>query len=149
MVFTAVMKFIFQYNVKRPRQANVSCVIFHKTHQQTHSVQLCQSVNAVNSSELVFTVFFFRFVYIYLFLFVLCGLVEGLLPPTDNSIAVNNNNSNDVEIQRMWNVKCTIIPVIIEATGIVTKSLRKSLEAKPGKSSIDLLQKTAMVEHHT
>jgi hypothetical protein len=25
----------------------------------------------------------------------------------------------------MWNLKCTIIPVIIGATGIVTRSLRK------------------------
>ena len=42
-----------------------------------------------------------------------------------------------------------IIPVIIEATGIVTKSLRKNLEAVPGKHSIDSLQKTAILEHHT
>ena len=27
------------------------------------------------------------------------------------------------EIKRMWNLKCTIIPVIIGATGIVTRSL--------------------------
>jgi hypothetical protein len=32
-----------------------------------------------------------------------------------------------IEIQRMWNLKCTIIPVMIGATGIVTKSLRKNL----------------------
>jgi len=44
-----------------------------------------------------------------------------------------------IEIQRMWNVKCTIIPVIIGATGIVTRSLRKNLEAVPGKYSIDSL----------
>ena len=49
-----------------------------------------------------------------------------------------------IEIQRMWNLKCTIIPVIIGATGIVTRSLRKNLEAVPGKHSIDSLQKTAM-----
>ena len=30
-----------------------------------------------------------------------------------------------IEIQRMWNLKCTIIPIIIEATGIVTRSLKK------------------------
>jgi hypothetical protein len=41
------------------------------------------------------------------------------------------------EIQRMWNLKCTIIPVIIGATGILTKSLRKNLEAIPVKYSID------------
>jgi hypothetical protein len=33
----------------------------------------------------------------------------------------------------MWNLKCMIIPVIIGATGIVTRSLRKNLEAVPGK----------------
>jgi len=33
------------------------------------------------------------FIYVYLFLFVLSVLVYGLLPPSDNSIAVNNNNN--------------------------------------------------------
>jgi hypothetical protein len=37
-----------------------------------------------------------------------------------------------IEIQHMWNLKCTIIPVIIESTGIVTRSLRKNLEHIPG-----------------
>jgi hypothetical protein len=46
----------------------------------------------------------------------------------------------------MWNLKCTIIPVIIGATGIVTKSFRKTLKAIPGKHSIDSLQKTAILE---
>jgi hypothetical protein len=50
-----------------------------------------------------------------------------------------------IEIQRMWNLKCTIIPVIIGATGIVTKRLRKNLEAIRGKHSIDSLQKTAIL----
>ena len=50
-----------------------------------------------------------------------------------------------IEIQLMWNLKCTIIPVIIEATGIVMRSLRKNLEAAAGKHSIDSLQKTAIL----
>jgi len=50
-----------------------------------------------------------------------------------------------IEIQRMWNLKCTIVPVIIGATGIVTRSLRKNLETVPGKDSIDSLQKTAIL----
>jgi hypothetical protein len=45
----------------------------------------------------------------------------------------------------MWNLKCTIIPVIIEATGIVRRILRKNLETVPGKHSIDSLQKTAIL----
>jgi ACT domain-containing protein len=50
-----------------------------------------------------------------------------------------------IEVQRMWNLKCTIIPVIIGATGIVTRSLRKTLEAIAGKHSIYSLQKTAVL----
>jgi len=50
-----------------------------------------------------------------------------------------------IEIQRMWNLKCTIVPVVIGATGIVTRSLRKNLETVPGKHSIDSLQKTAIL----
>ena len=51
----------------------------------------------------------------------------------------------------MWNLKCTIIPVIIGATGIVTRRLKENLEAVPGKHSIDSLQKTAVLgtSHNT
>jgi len=45
----------------------------------------------------------------------------------------------------MWNLKFTIVPVIIGATGIVTRSLRKNLEDIPGKHSIASLQKTVML----
>jgi hypothetical protein len=38
-----------------------------------------------------------------------------------------------------------IIPVIIVATGIVTKVLKKNLETVPEKQSIDSLQKTAIL----
>jgi len=31
-----------------------------------------------------------------------------------------------IEIQRIWNLKCTIVPVIIGATGIVKRSLKKN-----------------------
>ena len=50
-----------------------------------------------------------------------------------------------IEIQRMWNLKCTIVPVIIGATGIVKRILKKNLETIPGKHLIDSLQKTAIL----
>jgi hypothetical protein len=50
-----------------------------------------------------------------------------------------------IEIQRVWNLKCAIVPVIIGATGIVTRSLRKNLETVPGKHSTDSVQKTAIL----
>jgi hypothetical protein len=45
----------------------------------------------------------------------------------------------------MWNMKCVFIPVVIGATGTVTRGLRKNLEAIPGKHSLDSLQKTAIL----
>jgi len=42
----------------------------------------------------------------------------------------------------MWNVQCMIILVIIGAIGIITRGLKKNLEAIPGKHSIDSLKKT-------
>jgi hypothetical protein len=41
------------------------------------------------------TAFLCCFVYVYLFLFVLSVLVSGLLPPSENSIAVVNSNNNN------------------------------------------------------
>jgi hypothetical protein len=56
-----------------------------------------------------------------------------------------NYKSLPIEIQRMWNMKCMIIPVITGVTGIVTKGLKKHLQAIPGKHSVDSLQKTAVL----
>jgi len=44
----------------------------------------------------------------------------------------------------MWNMKCKIIPVITGANGIATNGVKKSLEAIPGKYSIDSPQNTAI-----
>jgi hypothetical protein len=64
-----------------------------------------------------------------------------------------NNNHNKklkykslgIEIQQTWNMKCTIIPLIIVVAGIVTRSVRNYLEAIPRKHLIDSLQKTAIL----
>jgi hypothetical protein len=37
-----------------------------------------------------------------------------------------------IEIQRMWNVKTRVIPVIIGATGTISKSFRKYVSNIPG-----------------
>ena len=48
-----------------------------------------------------------------------------------------------VEIQRMWNVKTKVIPVIIGATGTISTSFRKYVSNIPGKYEVKELQKTA------
>jgi len=49
------------------------------------------------------------------------------------------------EIERMWNVKTKVIPVIIGATGTVSKSFRKYVSNVPGKHEVKELQKTAIL----
>ena len=50
-----------------------------------------------------------------------------------------------IEIQRMWNVKTMPIPVIIGATGTISKSFRKYMSNIPGKHEVKELQKTAIL----
>jgi len=80
----------------------------------------------------------------------ICTLIDVALSADRNGVQKEAEKklkykSLCIEIQRMWNLKCTIVPVIIGATGIVTRSLKKNLEAVPGKHSIDSLQKTAVL----
>ena len=50
-----------------------------------------------------------------------------------------------IEIQRMWNVKTKVIPVIIGATGTISKSFRKYVSDIPGNHEVKELQKTAVL----
>jgi len=79
-----------------------------------------------------------------------CTLIDVAIPADRNVVQKEAEKKLKykglfVEIQRMWNLKFTIVAVIIGATGIVTRSLRKILETVPGKHSIDSLQKTAIL----
>jgi hypothetical protein len=50
-----------------------------------------------------------------------------------------------IEIQRMWNVKVSVIPVVIGATGTISKSFRKYVSNVPGNHDVRELQKTAVL----
>jgi hypothetical protein len=51
-----------------------------------------------------------------------------------------------IGIQRMWNVKTKVTPVIIGATGTISKSFRKYLISVPRKHDIKERQKTAILD---
>jgi len=77
----------------------------------------------------------------------------------NNDTRNNNNNNNNskeaekilkykdlsIEIQRMWNVKTKVIPVIIGVTGTISKSFRRYVSNTPGKHEVKELQKTAIL----
>jgi hypothetical protein len=50
-----------------------------------------------------------------------------------------------IDIQGLWNVTATVIPVIIEATGTISESLRQYLSNVPGRHKITDLQNTAIL----
>jgi enolase len=50
-----------------------------------------------------------------------------------------------IEIQRMWNVKTKVIPVIIGATGTISKTFRKYVSNITGTHEVKELQKTAIL----
>jgi hypothetical protein len=50
-----------------------------------------------------------------------------------------------IEIQRRWNVKTRMIPVIRRATGTISKSLRKYVSTVPGNHEVKELQKTSIL----
>jgi hypothetical protein len=63
-----------------------------------------------------------------------CTLIDVATPADRNIVQKKAEsklrvqyNSLGIEIQRMWNMKCTIMPIIIGATGIETKSLSENL----------------------
>jgi hypothetical protein len=77
-------------------------------------------------------------------------------PHTEDELHNNNNNNNNnekilkykdltIEIQRMWNVKTRVIPLIIGATGTISKSFRKHVSTIPGNHEVKKLQKTAVL----
>ena len=95
---------------------------------------------------------------------------ENQLPVHHNSVSrlgylglCENNNNNyyyyyyyykiilkykkdlTIEIQRMWNVKTKVIPVIIGGTGTISKSFRKYVSNIPGNHEVKELRKTAIL----
>jgi hypothetical protein len=69
---------------------------------------------------------------------VTCMLIDVAIPGGRNVIKTEAEKILKykdliIEIQLMWNVKTKVTPVIIGATGTISKSFRKYLSSIPGK----------------
>ena len=51
----------------------------------------------------------------------------------------------EIQRKRMWNLKTTVIPVIIGAAGTISKSFRKYVSNIQGHHEVRELQKTAIL----
>jgi hypothetical protein len=72
-----------------------------------------------------------------------CLLIDVVIPADRNVTQKKAEKKLKYRsVQLRWNMKFMIILVITEAIRRVTKGLKKTLEAIPGKHLIDSLQKT-------
>ena len=67
-----------------------------------------------------------------------CVLTDVAIPADRNVMQKESENklkykSLCTEIQQMCNMKCVTIPVVTRTTGMLTKGLKKNLQAIPGK----------------
>jgi len=79
-----------------------------------------------------------------------CMLIDVAFPGDRNVIKkeaekILKYKDLTVEIQRMWNVKTKVIPVIIGVTGTISKLFKKYVSNIPGNHEVKKLQKTAIL----
>ena len=58
----------------------------------------------------------------------------------------SRKKSKCTAIEPIWNTEIMITPVLIGATGVLTKCLKKHLESMLGKHSIQFLKHTTMLQ---
>ena len=79
-----------------------------------------------------------------------CLLIDMSIPTEKNtSVKVTEKLSKykdlEIEIERMWGMKATTIPVVIGALGLIKKGLEKHIKQIPGNIKITELQKIALL----
>ena len=79
-----------------------------------------------------------------------CQIIDVAIPSDYNIQKKATDKMNkyvglQIEYQRVWNKKVEIIPVIIGATGIVDKNIKKYVGRIPGCHNIYSLQRSAIL----
>ena len=79
-----------------------------------------------------------------------CMLIDVSIPGDRNVIKkeakkILKYKDLTIEIQRIWNVKTRVIPVIIGANGTISKSFRKYVSDIPGNHDFKDRQKTSIL----
>ena len=80
----------------------------------------------------------------------ICYILD-ISTPSDRRLAVkeieklSKYKDLEIEINRMWNMKTVVIPVIIGNLGMVRKTCDKWIKQIPGSTNIDMLQKITLL----
>lgn len=78
-----------------------------------------------------------------------CLLIDVAIPDDQNitlkeAEKISKYKDLQIEVQRMWNTKAKVVPVVIGSLGAIKKGFHKHLEQIPGKPSAYELQKIAL-----
>ena len=80
----------------------------------------------------------------------ICKIVDFAVP-ADYRINLNESEKKDKyldlarEIKKLWNMKVTIVPIVIDALGTITKGLLKGLENLEIGGRVETIQTTALL----
>ena len=80
----------------------------------------------------------------------ICKIVD-LAVPADHRINLKESEKKDKyldlarELKKLWNMKVTIVPIVIGALGTVTKGLLKGLEDLEVNGRVETIQTTALL----
>ena len=80
----------------------------------------------------------------------ICKIVDFAVP-ADHRINLKESEKNDKyldlarELKKLWNMKVTIVPIVIRTLGIVTKGLLKGLEDLEVSGRVETIQTTALL----
>ena len=78
-----------------------------------------------------------------------CLLIDMSIPTEKNTSVkvekLSKYKDLEIEIERMWGMKATTIPVVIGALGLIKKGLEKYTKQIPGNIKISELRKIALL----
>ena len=80
----------------------------------------------------------------------ICKIIEFTVP-ADHRINLKESEKKDKyldlarELKKLWNMKVTIVPIVIGALGTITKGLLKGLEDLEVGGRVETIQKTALL----
>ena len=80
----------------------------------------------------------------------ICKIVDFAVP-VDHRINLKESEKKDKyldlarELKRLWNMKVTIVPIVIGALGTITKGLLKGLEHLEVAGRVETIQMTALL----
>ena len=80
----------------------------------------------------------------------ICKIVDFAIP-ADHRIKLKGNEKKNKyldlarELKKLWNMKVTIVPIVICAFGTVTKGLLKGLEDLEVSGRVEIIQTTALL----